>query len=246
MVTLIRNQVIDNLPSLQSGTMMGDVTLVFEDGKLLKALKVLLGLHSEYFANIFKSVDNCSDGLIIMNDFCYFTIKILLEYLYMGYATVSENNLVNFIKTTNQFKISSKGKMEVGLNDSDDNFDHFNFNISHSLNEKTSEVIKESLVINETETDIEKLNDNDIYQDKTSIEQNLSDIEQCESKGKEKIEELQFNEEFGKYPCNHCGKHFKKRKQLKRHKKTHEESKFQCEICANRFSDKRHLFIYDI
>ena len=52
-----------------SDHILSDVTLVFADGKVLKADKLMLCLNNPYFDNIFKVAPN-NDGLILMKDFC--------------------------------------------------------------------------------------------------------------------------------------------------------------------------------
>ena len=70
MVTLKRNSFKNNFSILSSVNILGDVTLVFDDGKLLHAHKVLLILNSDFFENIFKSpASQGGNNLILMQDF---------------------------------------------------------------------------------------------------------------------------------------------------------------------------------
>ena len=88
----------NNLPLNWNGgfsdNMLSDVTLVFSDGKMLNADKLMLCLNSPYFDNIIKSAPS-NDGLIFMEGFCYFSVQSLLEVFYTGQTDIRKENVEN-------------------------------------------------------------------------------------------------------------------------------------------------------
>ena len=242
MVTLKRNYFTNNSLFLPCFNILGDVTLVFDDGKLLKAHKVLLSLNSVFFNDIFKSPGgHGSEKIILMQDFSYFTIKLLLQYLYTGQANVSQEDLIDFIETANVLGINAVKKVNIDMQDNLVDLANFIF-----LEKNVS--AKETEINNDKEHSLRETEITNAIVDKGGVEVLMNDFDTSENSSENydnNVEEIKRKEKPNKtidHFCDYCGKGYKTRKQLKRHKKLHEGSKFQCEKCPNVFSDKRHLF----
>jgi len=81
-----------------------DVTLVSEDGRAVKAHKVVIAACSDLFKNILESVDSGSP-LIYLHGIQYQELGYVLDFMYKGKAEVPEGNLPEFMKVAQELKL---------------------------------------------------------------------------------------------------------------------------------------------
>ena len=114
---------------LQSGD-FSDVTLVAKDNTRLKAHKVILGSGSKFFNDILSHMDNHPHPLIYMMGVDMEVLEAIISFLYIGKVEVKQEMIEVFMKTATELQID-------GL---------------HSKEMEKSDVIKQSLITPETES----------------------------------------------------------------------------------------------
>ena len=81
-----------------------DVTLVCDDGRRIKAHKLVLSAGSSYFRQIFRSEH--VHHLMYLQDVAYQDLESILEFLYLGATKVANKNIENFMKLAGRLKIN--------------------------------------------------------------------------------------------------------------------------------------------
>ncbi|XP_022904911.1 uncharacterized protein [Onthophagus taurus] len=89
-----------------------DVTLAAE-GKYLKAHKTVLSVCSPYFKELFR-VNPCDHPIVILQDVKYTALQSLLEFMYQGEVSVSQEEIPMFMRVADVLKI--KGLSENANN----------------------------------------------------------------------------------------------------------------------------------
>lgn len=74
------------------------------NGKLIKAHKVVLGLSSSYFEEIFTSLGSTQHPVLIL-DCSAALMSSLLEFIYLGSVNVKQENLQDFMAVAEKLKI---------------------------------------------------------------------------------------------------------------------------------------------
>ena len=82
-----------------------DVTIACDDGKVLKAHKIVLSASSPAFNKILMQYPD-NNPLIYFGDTSYKHIDFILQYAYAGEVAVEEKELKQFMKAVNKFKIN--------------------------------------------------------------------------------------------------------------------------------------------
>lgn len=80
-----------------------DVTLAAE-GKYLKAHKTVLSVCSPYFKELFR-VNPCKHPIVILQDVNYSALCSLLQFMYQGEVSVSQEEIPVFMKVAEMLKI---------------------------------------------------------------------------------------------------------------------------------------------
>nr|XP_053632254.1 zinc finger and BTB domain-containing protein 6-like isoform X1 [Cherax quadricarinatus]XP_053632255.1 zinc finger and BTB domain-containing protein 6-like isoform X1 [Cherax quadricarinatus]XP_053632258.1 zinc finger and BTB domain-containing protein 6-like isoform X1 [Cherax quadricarinatus] len=80
-----------------------DVTVACE-GKFYPAHKLVLAACSEYFEEIFQHT-SCRHPVIILQDISHTDVEALLNYMYAGVASVSQNDLTSLIKAAEALRV---------------------------------------------------------------------------------------------------------------------------------------------
>lgn len=97
--------------SLLESEHLVDVTLAAE-GRYLKAHKIVLSVCSQYFKELF-SVNPCKHPIVILKDVSYTALKDLLQFMYQGEVSVSQEELSTFMKVAETLQI--KGLTEESM-----------------------------------------------------------------------------------------------------------------------------------
>ena len=94
----------DTFRNLLLDTYFTDVTLVCEDGKQLKAHKVILSACSSFFNNIL--VRNHHDNMLIyLKGIKYKDLEAIIKFIYLGQISIKEGDLEDFMKTAKELEI---------------------------------------------------------------------------------------------------------------------------------------------
>ncbi|GLV43702.1 uncharacterized protein CBL_06972 [Carabus blaptoides fortunei] len=91
-----------------------DVTLA-ADGRYLKAHKMVLSVCSQYFKELFHA-NPCKHPIVILKDVSYSALRDLLQFMYLGEVSVSQEELSNLMKVAELLQI--KGLTEENVDTS--------------------------------------------------------------------------------------------------------------------------------
>ncbi|KRT83076.1 BTB domain-containing protein [Oryctes borbonicus] len=80
-----------------------DVTLAAE-GKYLKAHKTVLSICSPYFKELFR-VNPCKHPIVILQDVSYNSLHNLLQFMYQGEVSVSQEEIPTFMRVAEMLKV---------------------------------------------------------------------------------------------------------------------------------------------
>lgn len=86
-----------------------DVSLVAENGRVVKCHKIVLAACSSYFQSLFVTLP-CQHPMIILKDVKFSELKDILEYIYRGEVNVQQDQLKNLLKIAQMLQI--KGLVE--------------------------------------------------------------------------------------------------------------------------------------
>ncbi|CAG9861947.1 unnamed protein product [Phyllotreta striolata] len=97
--------------SLLSSQSLVDVTLAAE-GKQLQAHKVVLSACSSYFQSLFAT-NPCKHPIVILKDVKFLDLRVMVDFMYHGEVSVSQEQLPCILKTAEMLKI--KGLTEIPM-----------------------------------------------------------------------------------------------------------------------------------
>jgi hypothetical protein len=83
-----------------------DVTLELDDGQYIKAHKLILSAFSPYFRQVLTRPSNpLQYPVIIVKDMLYEDLRSLVEFIYKGSTTVSNERLPQVLKCAKHLKV---------------------------------------------------------------------------------------------------------------------------------------------
>lgn len=97
------NNLRNGFQSLLKDEDLVDVTLATE-GKYLKAHKTVLSICSSYFKELFR-VNPCKHPIVILQDVNYSVLTSLLQFMYQGEVSVSQEEIPTFMKVAEMLKV---------------------------------------------------------------------------------------------------------------------------------------------
>ncbi|XP_056634652.1 longitudinals lacking protein, isoforms H/M/V-like [Diorhabda sublineata] len=98
------SNILSAFESLQSTEDLVDVTLTCE-GINIKAHKFILSACSPYFRTIFKE-NPCPHPIVILKDVCHSDLVAIINFMYHGEVTVTEEQLASFLNTAMLLQVS--------------------------------------------------------------------------------------------------------------------------------------------
>lgn len=104
------NNLSSGFHSLFKDEDMVDVTLAVE-GKYIKAHKAVLSICSPYFKELFNA-NPCKHPIVILPEINYDVMSNLLEFMYQGEVSVSQEDIPSFMRVAEVLKV--KGLTENG------------------------------------------------------------------------------------------------------------------------------------
>lgn len=98
------SNILSAFESLQNTEDLADVTLTCE-GINIKAHKFILSACSPYFRTIFKE-NPCSHPIVILKDVAHSDLMAIINFMYHGEVTVTEEQLASFLNTAMLLQVS--------------------------------------------------------------------------------------------------------------------------------------------
>ncbi|KAL9930117.1 kelch-like protein 23 [Glossina fuscipes fuscipes] len=99
------NTFLDGLSKMRVGQKLCDFSLDVQ-GEIIYVHKVVLALASDYFASMFDiDMEEKRKGVIKLKDVDIITIHTLVEYIYSGVITLTEENVENLLSIADLFQI---------------------------------------------------------------------------------------------------------------------------------------------
>ena len=203
-----------------------DVTLVSDDNLQISAHKLVLSACSEYFKNIFKSNKHPHQHpLVCLSGISSKNLHNVVDYIYNGEVQIYQEELDNFLDIAQRLKL--EGLIGNG----------------EKIESKEDIKNEEAPYLAETHQYEENLGTSKSQDPYASFEGviavNSEDVKQID----DKIEEYIVKDDNGKYKCNFCGKlGDKSRSHIKNHIETHFEGlSFPCQLCGKIFRSRNQL-----
>ena len=210
-----------------------DVTLACEDGQQLEAHKVILATSSPFFEKIFKR-NRHPHPLIYWRGFKSEDLAAILDFLYFGEATVCQENLASFLAIAGELELKgltlsdmmqvqeasvipkTEKPFEIPKKQNSDDQN------THDAEEVSKVTVRASDGLEALDEKVKSMMERSENRIKTGSRQTTALI--CKVCGKEGqrhhiIEHIEANHLEGiSIPCDHCGKAFGARVNLKQHK----------------------------
>ena len=202
-----------------------DVTLVTEDGKFIKAHKVVIASGSSVMKRMFMENPH-PHPLIYLTGVKYNEIQSIVTFMYLGQVEVGQDDLNNFMEIAAKFQI--KGLVE-----------------EHSLTNTSSETMSnDDLPVKNEKDGAKQLEINQSEEAFLNSFETTADEDVIETGGT--LINEQKNLKHGliteSFPCNECLYVASDRSNLRKHKNAkHYGVKFPCEQCSYKASYSQHL-----
>ena len=218
--------VSNTFQSLRSQEDFQDVTLVGDDNTQISAHKVVLSSCSEYFKNILIK-NKHSHPLICLERTGISDLRNMLDYMYNGEVKIYQDDIDNFLKVAQRFKLEGLMATEQG-NDERINDDKIKMNLE-----------------NDTYIDTVTWIDNVNEKQELSVEKKIIS---SSSEERENLEQLDsrvnasFDKIDGSFVCKFCSKSFNKVFNVKEHVEIHFDGlSFPCDKCEKTFRSRKIL-----
>ena len=218
--------------SLRHDDDLFDVTLVSDDHNQVSAHKLVLSACSEYFKNIFKT-NKHSHPLLCLEGVTSQELNNVLDYIYNGEIQIYQDNLDRFLDVAQRFKLeglignATPKEEEVVVND------------NNSCNEINVRQFKEVDSKFSPESMISK---NSFFSAISPLETVIPGDFTSINELNQRIEEEIIREPGGVFKCGRCQKQFNKISNVKEHIETHFDGlSFPCQLCGKDFRSRQCL-----
>ena len=195
-----------------------NVTLACDDGKQIKAHKVILASSSAFFKRILTKNPH-EQPLIYLKGFDFSELEKIIEFMYQGHTEVRQANLDRFLGAAKDLEI--KGLMTQDMFEKEEKSPQSDCS---EVAAKSSEVVPYTLT------------------DQDSIKEFQFALADKKEDDEEEIQEENVENKDPKCACNKCERIFTSRSGLWLHKKkVHEGVRHKCDQCETVFSQQTHL-----
>ena len=244
----------ESLKKLRSDEALADVTLATEDGRHIKAHKIILSAGSQFFQDIFVK-SNHVNMLVYLKGISFADLEPVINFLYNGEAFVAQEEVEKFVKTGKELKVkglSSELKGTGGHTQAQSSFAN-NYNPIKEEPEYTDEPESQSSFANNYNPIKEEpeYTDEPEYSEYSGEPENSDTGTRDMSESQGQDSQLQFKtvEEIiekieieGVWSCKVCGKTTRGKTNMKRHAEIHIEGvSHVCQDCRMIFHTSNAL-----
>ena len=209
----------DMIQKMLQSNEFADVTLVCDDNSIFKAHKFVLKACSPIFQSIINELPQKESSVIFLRGVLKEEMKSILQFIYLGQATSSQDRLLDFLNVAKSLKIKELCK-DVNTDD-------------HSVAVPVPEMKKQSDL-------------NEPLQPNEDDEDSVEPIESPSKVSGDTIEDTKkssYQNESAQYPCQKCEKKFSSKSGVYTHNKTvHEGMEYPCITCKKVFSTSNNLY----
>ena len=195
-----------------------DVTLVGDDHKQIAAHKLVLSACSDFFKDVLYS-NTHSHPLIYLDGLGALELNLVLDYIYQGEVQIYQENLDRFLEIAKKLKLdglmatNNRSFDEIGKHENDIQDDYTDIEIPSIIKAKSTPVVEERAL-------------------KVSSESNETSTSKVESK----FEELITREDDNHYRCTVCEKKIGHKNDMRKHLETHLTGlSYDCQYCGKSF-----------
>ena len=218
-----------------------DVTLVSEDKKQFNAHKIILSASSTFFESI-VGINLMANQLIFLRGIHSNQLESILEFIYLGQATYSEDRVNEFLNVAKSLEIKGiirnvdeKAEPVYHKNNEVDlttimEAEEDEFETMYEIEGKVSQVTSKNLNENEELIKCDKCDR--VYVDMSSLNRHIKathdgvkyPCDKCDYRAAHAFHLKQHKKSLHKgvtHSCSECGKKYKRLENLKYHKKIH-------------------------
>ena len=216
----------ESFKKLRTDQVFADVTLATEDGRHVKAHKIILSAGSYFFSDIFVK-SNHSNMLIYLKGITFVELEPVINFLYMGEATVAQEEIERFLETGKVLKVKGldsriKGRTGEGTTP----VQSTTANYSDSVKDENENAYIGDCDISQHETFTSSRPIMSESRDEDN-EVPLTTVEEHENQREEMFEKV------GRvWSCKVCGKAKSNKRDMRRHAETHIDVVHASEICS--------------
>ena len=213
-----------------------DVTLVCDDKKQFKAHRIILSACSEVFKSIIHHLP-LNSSVIYLKGIQHQEMQSILEFLYLGEATLDEERMTEFLNVAKNLEIKDIGKIDADFDEENASDDEPEMSVYH--NDKDTEPIYND------PPDLSDYQENEKNDAKAKIEVDSDDhspVKQLtplqETKGLSNDSKVDDE----KFSCNQCASQFASKSGLRTHiKSIHEGTRYECKLCDEQYNIRSSL-----
>jgi len=230
--------------TLRKKTDFSDVTLACEDGDQVEAHKVILAASSPFFQNLLRR-NKHPHPLIYMRGVKSEDLMAIVDFLYYGEASISQENLAAFLAIGEELGVKGISENEF-IEQIEENFSD---SIETSFASELLEPKVENIKISENEININEQIDSESTETRVAInvvsKVNITDIQDLEEKVgsmMKRSQNLCYDGKQKAHICAACGKEGKK-SNIKDHIESNhlDGVSIPCNFCINTFRTRRVL-----
>ena len=212
-----------------------DVTLVCDDKKQFKAHRIILSACSEVFKSIIHHLP-LNSSVIYLKGIQHQEMQSILEFLYLGEATLDEERMTEFLNVAKNLEIKEIGKIDAGFDDKNASlYDEPEMSAYH-IDEDTGPVYDNPPDLKVYQKNVDTKANIEADSDEHSPVKQLTPSQEIkDSSNESKIDEEKFS-------CNQCANQFASKSGLRTHiKSIHDGARYECKLCDEQYNIRSSL-----
>ena len=211
------------LEKMLSSKEFTDVTLISDDKKQVRAHRNILSACSPVFKSILQIDTLNNQPVIYLKGICYSDLELILQFIYLGHATVFKDGIAAFLEAGKSLEIKELSA-EIDVEDS----------VKQAETKQKKKIPKpKKTKYSNLEEDVWAKNENMDH----GPEATISDFE-------EKTKIMDPESQTNNFDCNQCVFQSKSGPLLRQHVKSKHKKKFACNLCEHKFSRQSELKLH--
>ena len=205
-----------------------DVTLVTDDEIQMSAHKLMLSACSSFFKNILKT-NKHAQPLIYLSGVSSANLGFVLDYIYHGEINIYQDQLDTFLDTAQKLKIAG---LQANEQEEESKFEAQENHFYEEQKFAPSDSVAPTSLLSTNKS---------LANVKTNVVANFSLDTQDKHEIDMKVKEL-ITKENGMFTCNSCGKVGGDISNMQRHVETHIDGlAYPCQLCGKTFRSRNSL-----